>query len=148
MMKSVLCMHENSSIWGHFRPVNLKNIFHHGVSSFPRSLEILSIRGISVNFEIFFSHAMVKPFTLVRETPSVWGYFWSVSLKIFFNHGEVIHSFPWKSINIGVFLNCDFQNFLQPWWSIHSCPWKSLNPGAFLMREASSRWVCPSVRVL
>ena len=114
MMKSLLCMHENSSIWGHFRPVNLKNFFNHGVS-FPLVLEILSIRGISSELWISkFSSTVEKLFTLIFEIPPSGGHFWTVSLKIFFNHCEVTLVHAWKFFDLGAFQTCEFQR-LQPW---------------------------------
>ena len=50
----------------------------------------------------FFS-TMVKIFTLVHQNPSLWGYFRARNVKIFFDHGEIVHISPWKSITLGAF---------------------------------------------
>ena len=64
------------------------------------------------------SLTMVKFFTLVHESTSLWGHLRTMNFIIFLNHGVIIHTSQWKSFTAlrGVFQGYKFPNF-QPWWN-------------------------------
>ena len=122
-----------ASVSGHFWTDNFKNFFQSWWSHSLLPLKIFQ-SGFFLDWISRFSSTMVKSSTHILEIPSVLGHFWTDNFKFFFNHGEVIHSCPWKSFNLGAFLDCKFQNFLQPWWShsllyFQNCNFKILQSG-------------------
>ena len=85
-----------------------------------------------------------------NENPPIWGHFRPVNFKIFFNHDEVILVHAWKSFNLGAFLDCKFQNFLQPWWRFpeKNRSWNSYNNNNNVFRTKGGRsllmWTLPA----
>ena len=118
LVKSFHLLHENPLICGHL-DLWISNFIQSWRSLYfcPWKFFFSLTGGISYMWISKFSSTMVKSFTLVHENSSIWGHFRPVNFKIFFNHGEVTQSCPWKSFYLGAFQTCEFQKKIQPWWS-------------------------------
>ena len=108
------------------------------------SIKILHFRGISELRISKFSSTMMKLFTLFHQNPSLLRHFRTKNFKIFFNHGEIMHTSPskwslwghFRAMNFKIFFNhgevfnllkpfisvrfrsMNFKIFFQSWWSV------------------------------